>query len=57
LTLRQVHNAQPETPVALVVRQPHQPVGNDAVFRVQFGIVPVAGLADAKRLARQLDRG
>jgi len=53
----QVQEAQAEAPVALVVRQPYQPVGNEDVFRVQLGLVAVAGLADAKRPARQLDRG
>jgi len=40
----QIQDAQPEAPVALVVRQPYQPVGNDVVFCVQLGLVPVAGL-------------
>jgi hypothetical protein len=53
----QVQEAQPEALVALVVRQPYQPVGNEVVFRVQLGFKPVARLADAKGLARQLDRG
>jgi hypothetical protein len=43
----QVQKAQPKTPVALVVRQPYQPVSNQVVFRVQLGLVAVAGLADA----------
>lgn len=53
----QVQEAQTEAPVALVVRQPDQPVSNDAVFRVQLGLVAVAGLANAKCLAGQTDRG
>jgi len=57
LDVAQVQEAQPEAPVALVVRQPYQPVGYDVVFCVQLGLVPVAGLADAKCLAGQLDRG
>jgi hypothetical protein len=52
-----VQEAQPETPVALVVRQPHQPISDDAVFGIQLGFVPVAGLADAKRPTRQVYRG
>jgi len=43
----QIQEAQSKTPVALVVRQPYQPVGNDVVFCVQLDLVPVAGLADA----------
>ena len=46
-----------EAPVALVVRQPYQPVGNEVVFRIQLRFVSVAGLANAKCLTRQLDRG
>jgi len=53
----QVQEAQPEAPVALVVRQPYQPVGDDTVFFVQLGLVPIAGLADAKRPTRQVNRG
>ena len=53
----QEQEAQTESPVALVVRQPYQPVGNDVVFRIQLGFVAVTGLADANRLAGQVDRG
>jgi hypothetical protein len=53
----QIQEAQPEAAVALVVRQSHQPVGNEYVFRVQLGLVTVAGLAEAICLARQLDCG
>jgi hypothetical protein len=53
----QIQEAQPEVPIALVVRQPYQPVGNDVVFCVQLGLVPVARLTDAECLAGQLDRG
>jgi len=53
----QIQDAQPEAPVALVVRQPYQPLGNDVVFCIQLNLVPVAGLADAECLAGQLDRG
>ena len=53
----QVQEAKAEAPVALVVRQPYQPVGNEVVFRIQLRFVSVAGLANAKCLARQLDRG
>ena len=55
--IAQVQEAQPEAPIALVVRQPCQPISNDAVFCIQLGLVPVAGLADAECLAGQLDRG
>jgi len=57
LDVAQVQKAQPEAPVALVVRQPHQPISDEAVFLVQLGLVPVAGLADAKRPTRQVNRG
>jgi hypothetical protein len=57
LDVAQVQEAQPEAPVALVVRQPHQSVCDDAVFRIQLGLVAVARLADAKRPARQINRG
>ena len=57
LTLRRLHDAQAKASVAPVVRQPYQPVGNEVVFRVQLRFVSVAGLASAKCLARQLDRG
>ena len=57
LDVAQVQEAQPKAPVALVVRQPHQPVGNEDVFRVQLGLVAITGLADAECLTRQLDRG
>jgi hypothetical protein len=53
----QVQKAQPKASVVLVVRQPYQPISDDAVFRVQLGLVPVAGLADAKRATRQVNRG
>ena len=53
----QVQDAQAEAPVALIVRQPYQLVGNEVVFRVQLRFVSVAGLANAKCVARQLDRG
>jgi hypothetical protein len=52
----QIHEAQPEAPIALVVRQPYQPVGNDVVFCIQLGLVPLR-LTDAECLAGQLDRG
>ncbi len=57
LHVAQVQEAQSKAPVALVVRQPYQPVGDDAVLCVQLGLVAVAGLADAKCLAGQSDRG
>jgi hypothetical protein len=53
----QVQKAQPEAPVALVVRQSYQPVGDNTVFFVQLGLVPIAGLADAKCPTRQVNRG
>ena len=53
----QVQEAQPEAPVPLVVHKPYQPVGDDSVFRIQLGLVPVAGPADAKRPTRQVNRG
>jgi hypothetical protein len=34
----QVQEAQTESPVAQVVRQPYQPVGNDIVFRIQLAL-------------------
>ncbi len=55
LHVAQIQEAQPEAPVPLVVRQPYQPVGNKDVFSVQLGLVAVAGLANDKCLARQLD--
>jgi hypothetical protein len=57
LDVAQVQEAQAEAPVALVVRQPYQPVGDDAVLRVQLGLVAIAGLADVKCLACQANRG
>ena len=49
----QVQKAQAKTPVALVVGEPDQPLGDLGVFLSQLGLVAVAGLADAKRLAGQ----
>lgn len=43
----QVQKAQAEAPVALVVLQPYQPVDNEDVFRVELGLLTVAGLAGA----------
>jgi hypothetical protein len=34
----QVQEAQTESPVAQVVRQPYQPVGNEIVFRIRLGL-------------------
>lgn len=38
LDVAQVQEAQPEAPVTLVVRQPYQLIGNDAVFRISFAV-------------------
>jgi len=57
LHVAQVKEAQAKAPVALVVRQSHQPVRDEDVRSIQLGLVAVAGLADAKRFARQLNRG
>lgn len=53
----QIQETQPEAPVALVIRQPYQPIGNHIVFGIKLGLVSVAGLADAECLTDQLDRG
>jgi hypothetical protein len=52
-----VQEAQAETPVALVVRQNYQSVGNEAVFCVHLSCISAAGLADVKCLAREPDGG
>jgi len=44
----QVQEAQPEAPVAVVVCQPEQPLGNLIVFDVAPSLVAITGLADLK---------
>ena len=49
----QVQVAQPKAPVAVVVRQADQPIGDLLVFGVALGFVAVAGLADGEDVAGQ----
>ncbi len=51
----QVQIAQTKSPVAVVVGQANQPVGDLVVFNTLPGLIAVAGLADHKDLAGQLD--
>ena len=52
----QMQETQPEAPVAVVVGQAQQPLGNLVVLDATPGLVAVAGLADLKRLASSPDR-
>src|SRR5690606_25831777 len=54
--ITQVQKAQPKAPVAVVVRQAKQPVCDLLVLGVDLGDVPIAGLANAERLASHPDR-
>lgn len=53
LDVTQMQKAQAETPVALVVGQTHEPVGNDSVVNLLPRLVAIAGLANGKGRARQ----
>src|SRR5690606_17330578 len=52
----QVQKAQAKAPVAMVVRQTQQPVGDLLVLGIRLGDIPVARLADLERLAGQPNR-
>lgn len=45
----QVEKAQPKPPVAIGAGEPNQPFGDERVFRLRLGLIPVAGLADLER--------
>ena len=51
-----MQETQPETPVAVVVGQANQPVGNLLVLGLARRFVAIAAFADAKRAAGELDR-
>ena len=53
LHIAQVEIAQTKAPVAVVVCQADQPVGDERVLGILFGLVAVAGLADHTRAASQ----
>ena len=44
--IAQVQVAQAKSPVAMVIRQADQPIGDERVLGIVFGFVTVAGLAD-----------
>lgn len=54
--IAQVQEAQSKAPVAVVVGQAQQPLGNLIVLDVAPGLVAVAGLADLEGLASRPDR-
>src|SRR5690606_29890771 len=54
--IAQVKKAQPKAPVAMVVRQTQQPVGDLLVLGIRLGNVPIAGLAYPKCRACQANR-
>lgn len=56
LDVAQIQIAQPEAPVALVVCQSHQPVGDLFALGIALRLVPLAGFAYREEFARQVDR-
>lgn len=56
LDVPQIQDAQLEAPVALVVGEPDQPVGNQLVLGAELCLVSIAGFADRKDVAGQPDR-
>src|SRR6056297_2327209 len=55
LDIAQKQKAQPKPPVLLVAGQADQPIGNLGVLVRQLRLIPIAVLADEKRLAGQAD--
>ena len=55
LHVAQVQVAKAETPVPLTGCQTHQPIGDEFVFRIQLGLVAIAGFANAESQAGSLD--
>ena len=51
LDVAQVQEAEAKAPVAVVVGEAHQPVGDDLVFQRLAGLVAIAGFTDGKGLA------
>lgn len=56
LYVTQPQKTQSESPVAMVVRQPDQPVGDFCIFVVELGFITVAVLADGHDVASQPNR-
>ena len=46
-----VQVAQSRTPVAVIMREPNQPISYEAIVTTEFCLIAITGLAYAKRLA------
>src|SRR5690606_4337780 len=55
LYVAKVQVAQTKAPVALIVSQTQQPIGNDSIFTAELGAIPVAALTDLEGLTCQTD--
>ena len=56
LHVSQVQEAQAEPPVAIVLCEADQPIGDLGVLRLQLGLVAIAAFTDPERHAGQRDR-
>ena len=56
LDVAQVQKAQSKSPIAVVVGHTDQPIGNLVILRLQLRLIPITGLADAKRITSPFDR-
>jgi hypothetical protein len=55
LNIAQIQKTQPESPVALIMGETDQVIGNLNILGGQLRLIAVAGLADTERQAGQLN--